>query len=171
MGYTARWPKTHDCRYPSPATAIQGQVDEQVITLLQHCAPQAQSKQALLAALGLSNVYLNYKRHIVPLLEHGLIAMTLPDKPQSCLQRYRLTPQGQALLNALNTKETSARCNGSTGCATAAASSKKWLWVASWVAGNSTGRQMRLLASGLGCGWANGCTSAKTPPWAWAAIG
>ena len=31
--------------------------------------------------------------------------MTIPDKPQSRLQRYRLTPQGQALLNALNTKE------------------------------------------------------------------
>ena len=38
----------------------------------------------------------------------GVIAMTLPDKPQSRLQRYRLTPRGLALLNALNTKENAA---------------------------------------------------------------
>ena len=35
----------------------------------------------------------------------GVIAMTLPDKPQSRLQRYRLTPQGQALLAAARTPE------------------------------------------------------------------
>ena len=38
----------------------------------------------------------------------GVIAMTIPDKPQSRLQRYRLTPGGLALLNALNTKENAA---------------------------------------------------------------
>ena len=81
------------------------QVSEQVAKLLLHCAAQPCSKQELLVVLGLSNAYLNYKRHIVPLLEQGLIAMTLPDKPQSRLQRYRLTPQGQALLAALSTKE------------------------------------------------------------------
>lgn len=43
-------------------------------------------------------LYLNYKRHIVPLLDQGLLAMTLPDKPTSRLQRYRTTAQGQALL-------------------------------------------------------------------------
>lgn len=53
----------------------------------------------------MSNAYLNYKRHIVPVLESGLIAMTLPDKPQSRLQRYRLTAQGRALLATLQTQE------------------------------------------------------------------
>lgn len=48
--------------------------------------------------LSLSNAYLNHKRHIVPLLEQGLIAIALHDKPPSRLQRYRFTTLGQALL-------------------------------------------------------------------------
>lgn len=35
----------------------------------------------------------------------NLIAMTLPDKPQSRLQRYRLTETGQALLAAARSQE------------------------------------------------------------------
>ena len=84
---------------------VSEQVSEQVAKLLLHCAAQPRSKQELLGMLSLSNAYLNYKRHIVPLLDQGLIAMTFPDKPQSRLQRYRLTPQGRALLAALSTKE------------------------------------------------------------------
>lgn len=77
---------------------VGAQVSEQVTKLLLHCAAQPRSKQEMLVVLGLSNAYLNYKRHIVPLLEQGLIAMTLPDKPQSRLQRYRITTLGQILL-------------------------------------------------------------------------
>ena len=77
------------------------QVSKQVTALLRYCAEQPRSKQELLAALQLRNAYMNYKRHIVPLLEQGLLALTLPDKPNSRLQRYRLTPQGRALLEPL----------------------------------------------------------------------
>ena len=50
---------------------------------LLRCATQPLSKQKLLAELGVSNANLNYKCHIVPLLEQGLIAMKLPDAPKA----------------------------------------------------------------------------------------
>jgi len=44
----------------------------------------------------------NYLR---PALEGGYIEMTLPDKPQSTKQRYRLTPKGQTLKKILEKKQ------------------------------------------------------------------
>jgi hypothetical protein len=40
------------------------------------------------------------ERYINPALAGGLIEMTIPDKPNSRLQRYRLTAEGQAKLAA-----------------------------------------------------------------------
>jgi hypothetical protein len=73
-------------------------VSEQVWSLLQACSGPSKSRQALLSSVGLSNAYLNYKRHIAPLLEQGLLEMTVPDKPNSRLQNYRLTEQGRQAL-------------------------------------------------------------------------
>lgn len=39
--------------------------------------------------------------YLQPVLEGGLIEMTIPDKPNSRLQRYRLTAKGQELLKLL----------------------------------------------------------------------
>ena len=53
---------------------------------------------------GLTNVYLNYKRHIVPLLVQNLLKITIPDKPKSRLQKYRLTEKGRAALADMDEK-------------------------------------------------------------------
>ena len=51
-----------------------------------------------MSATGLSNAYANYKRHIVPLIDQGFLALTLPDKPTSKNQRYVPTELGRRVL-------------------------------------------------------------------------
>jgi Fic family protein len=77
---------------------VDEQVSEQVAQILRACARSPKSKAELLEAAGLANAYLNYKRHIFPLIESGVLELTLPDKPNSRLQKYRLTPKGKSLL-------------------------------------------------------------------------
>jgi ATP-dependent DNA helicase RecG len=47
--------------------------------------------------LGISMHTKNHERHIIPLLEKGLLAMTLPDKPNSKNQKYITTEKGKIL--------------------------------------------------------------------------
>ena len=59
------------------------------------------SRVEILESLGLrnrSNLAANYLR---PALDAGLIEMTIPDKPTSGRQKYRLTARGRALRAAL----------------------------------------------------------------------
>jgi hypothetical protein len=46
-------------------------------------------------------------------MEQGLLAWTLPDKPNSRLQKYRLTPAGRAVLEVKNKDEDGAQTVGS----------------------------------------------------------
>lgn len=66
--------------------------------MLRLCSVQPASKAELLSAARLSNAYMNYKRHIIPLVEQGLLELTIPDRPQSPFQRYRSTVLGQHFL-------------------------------------------------------------------------
>lgn len=60
-------------------------------------------RDTLLTAVGLKPLSQNYSRHVVPLLDAGLLAMTVPDKPRSKAQRYRLTDSGRAVLESAAT--------------------------------------------------------------------
>jgi hypothetical protein len=51
-----------------------------------------------LAAVGFAAQTTNARRHIQPLLDSGLIAMTEPDKPNSRSQQYIVTELGQEWL-------------------------------------------------------------------------
>jgi hypothetical protein len=55
-------------------------------------------REALQAALGLSDRKSFRERYLKPALADGLIEMTVPDKPNSRLQRYRLTHKGRQWL-------------------------------------------------------------------------
>ena len=53
------------------------------------------SREALQGVLGLQDRKSFRERYLKPALADGVIEMTLPDKPSSRLQRYRLTQRGQ----------------------------------------------------------------------------
>jgi ATP-dependent DNA helicase RecG len=56
------------------------------------------TRRALQDALGLSDDEHFRQTYLLPALESGLIEMTIPDKPTSRLQRYRLTEAGRRRL-------------------------------------------------------------------------
>lgn len=77
---------------------VSEQVSEQVKVVLEHCR-SPRTKQEILLGLHLSPVYLNYKRHIYPLLQERLLELTVPEKPNSRSQKYKITPKGLLVLD------------------------------------------------------------------------
>jgi ATP-dependent DNA helicase RecG len=63
-----------------PGLLPREQVGEQVLAILEYCT-EPRSKQEILIHQQLKPVFLNYKRHIMPLVEAGLLEMTIPDNP------------------------------------------------------------------------------------------
>ena len=53
------------------------------------------------AALGYSNRTKFRRRYLEPLLDEALLEMTIPEKPTSSRQSYRLTAKGEAYLQKL----------------------------------------------------------------------
>ena len=73
------------------------EVTEEVERLL--CALNGEmSRQELINALGMTHREHFRNAYLKPALDAGVIEMTLPDKPTSSLQRYRLTPLGHLWL-------------------------------------------------------------------------
>lgn len=60
------------------------------------------SRSDLQAALGLRDRKSFHERYLAPALAEGFIEMTLPAKPNSRLQKYRLTNKGQNWLRGRN---------------------------------------------------------------------
>jgi hypothetical protein len=58
------------------------------------------SRKEIFAAIGMNSDTRYFKRNIAPLIEGGFIEMTVPDKPNSSLQKYRVTDRGGAAVHA-----------------------------------------------------------------------
>ena len=71
------------------------------VVMMRAAAQGPVHRNALLEAAGLKPLSQNYTRHVVPLVNRRLLAMTVPDKPRSKAQRYILTDEGRAYLRHL----------------------------------------------------------------------
>jgi len=56
------------------------------------------TREDLLTGIGLSKKTQNFNNYIKPLIEFDIIEMTIPNKPNSQNQKYRLTAKGRKLL-------------------------------------------------------------------------
>lgn len=61
---------------------------------MQHETEHKEFKKSLAEQSGMPKIL----HYLMPSLEQGLIEMTLPDKPRSRLQKYRLTAAGKAAI-------------------------------------------------------------------------
>ena len=83
---------------------VEHQVEHQVdlsdtqLAVLEALADKSLSRKEIFAAIGMSSDSRSFKRNMEPLLSAGLMEMTLPDKPNSRLQKYRLTEKGRAVI-------------------------------------------------------------------------
>jgi predicted transcriptional regulator len=59
------------------------------------------SRSEIQTALGLKDRKSFRTRYLVPAFNAGLIEMTIPEKPNSRLQKYRLTEKGRKTLEEL----------------------------------------------------------------------
>ncbi len=82
---------------PTKATGqATGQVTGQVSALLSAMKEGERSRKDLMDALQLRGRDNFEKLYLLPALQAGLIERTIPDKPNSRLQQYRLTSKGHA---------------------------------------------------------------------------
>jgi hypothetical protein len=79
------------------ADAVTGQVTGQVQRLLAVCNG-ALSRAELQEKLGLRHRDNFIEAYLQPALNAGLLEMTIPDKPRSSKQKYRLTEKGRAVV-------------------------------------------------------------------------
>ncbi|MDR1187637.1 MAG: putative DNA binding domain-containing protein [Bifidobacteriaceae bacterium] len=71
------------------------------VTILAALARGPLSRAETLGAIGLKNTYPSHRRHLIPLIERGLVGMTNPDNPTAHTQAYALTGLGRSVLAAV----------------------------------------------------------------------
>ena len=62
------------------------------------------NRKELMEKMGLKDVKHFMQHYLQPTLSAGLVEMTLPDKPKSKKQCYRLTAKGNLIISSVSTK-------------------------------------------------------------------
>ena len=89
--------KFRTATYGGATAQVTAQVTEQVEGLVSVLSGEMSGKE-LQDALSLQHREHFRLKYLLPALEAGLVEMTIPDKPRSSKQRYRLTDMGRAWL-------------------------------------------------------------------------
>ena len=79
---------------------VTGQVTRWIVVALGHCQAGARSRREIQEAIGFRHRETFQRNYLDQLLADSLLERTLPDKPNSRLQKYRLTEKGRAWLAA-----------------------------------------------------------------------
>ncbi|MDO9110227.1 MAG: hypothetical protein Q7U40_06190, partial [Desulfatirhabdiaceae bacterium] len=77
---------------------VTGEVRQEIIRIAKICMTP-KSRKELMAELGLKHADHFREAYLLPALEIGIIEQTIPDKPTSRLQKYRLSGKGRDFLN------------------------------------------------------------------------
>jgi ATP-dependent DNA helicase RecG len=77
------------------ASEVTEQVTEQVGKLLWQFGDKSVDGKFLMDAVGISHRPTFLYSYLQPALNAGLVEMTIPDKPRSSKQKYRLTDKGK----------------------------------------------------------------------------
>lgn len=77
----------------------QVQLSDTQIEVLKALKKTTLSRKDIFATIGMNGDSRSFKRHIEPLLADGFMEMTVPDKPNSRMQKYRLTDSGKAFIS------------------------------------------------------------------------
>jgi len=83
-----------------PAAQVTAQVTAQVVQVLCAAASNARTRAELQSAAGIKHREHFRKAYTEPMVSAGWLEQTVPDKPRSRLQKYRLTDKGRAWLSA-----------------------------------------------------------------------
>jgi predicted HTH transcriptional regulator len=95
------FPKKASVNTDEATGQVTGQVDQWVLRVVEACSTKDLKSSEIQEMAGIRHRETFQRNYLDKLLEDELLERTIPDKPNSRLQRYRLTEKGKLLLETL----------------------------------------------------------------------